>query len=104
MAGKRARCKRCNASLRVPAAPAPKAARRGFRLKPVEESVLAAPVFGSPDLAPPVAPARPRNWIDAVNSQVALQPISVPATSALQKAKPATLQQFYYLKGSAAPS
>jgi hypothetical protein len=34
-------------------------------------------------------PARPRNWIDAVNSQVALQPLSVTAP-AMMKAVPAT--------------
>ena len=88
LAGKHAVCKRCRGPLTIPSSAQSGVAGGNFRLQPAQESVVARPVTAA---AVASAPARPRNWIEAVTSQVALQPLSVAAAPAVKKIAPSAL-------------
>jgi hypothetical protein len=62
LAGKRARCQGCGARTRIPAP---------------RRAAAAAPA--------PVVPPPPRNWVEAVNSQVGLAPLSEAAVPAFRR-------------------
>jgi len=90
LAGRAGRCKRCGGRMKIPshaaseAVPAPAAAQRpramaaaaaaaspaGPRLTPIAPTAPSRP-------QPSLAAGRPINWLEAVNSQVALAPISM---------------------------
>lgn len=81
LAGRTGRCKKCGGRMKIPAAAVAsnKAApvlAGGPRLSPIEPSV-ARPQ--------PSAAGRPTNWLDAVNSQVALAPITVDGVQGLRR-------------------
>lgn len=79
LAGKRARCQRCGARTTVPGAVA---------IAGAGAAATAAPEPSRERVVPPrsVAPAsRPLNWIEAVNSQVGLAPLSVPAVPPIRR-------------------
>ena len=89
LAGRAARCKRCGGRMKIPSDAANEAVRAACCRWAVQGGRGAPPLprmdHGSPP-SPPVAPSRPQpslaagrpiNWLEAVNSQVALAPISM---------------------------
>lgn len=95
-AGRTGRCKNCGQRTTIPArstADRPRelagavggAAAGGFRLAPAPDGPARRP-------HPPVAGGRPLNWLEAVNSQVALAPITEERMPALRR-KPSPLDE-----------
>ncbi len=84
LAGRTGRCKRCGGRMKIPS----EGASQKITARAAPQRVAAAVAANGPRLSPivPVAPARPQsslaagrpiNWLEAVNSQVALAPISM---------------------------
>ncbi len=84
LAGRSGRCKRCGGRMKIPS----DGASQGIPPRAAAQRAAAAVAANGPRLSPivPVAPARPQpsqaagrpiNWLEAVNSQVALAPISM---------------------------
>ena len=76
LAGRRARCRKCNRKMQVPDvstgdAPDPMEIRRRSNSRHGHRS----PQFSSPE--PAAKGKRPISWLDAVNSQVGLKPVSI---------------------------
>jgi predicted Zn finger-like uncharacterized protein len=81
LAGRKARCKSCGNSMKIPAASTVAAAvgAGDFRLTQDEASVVAQPIRKSSRSSAP-------NWIDAVTSQVGLAPVTEQNLRAMRNA------------------
>lgn len=78
-AGKSGRCKNCGTRMTIPSRSAPE-----LRLAPAAAGAGAAPARAT---AAAGAAVQAPNWIAAVNSQVGLAPLSMPAVAAVSLAK-----------------